>query len=305
LLGTSDYGLCYQGRSGLDRVLDIHGIVDVDWDVGLDQRRSTGGYVFNLFDGAISWMSKKQSVVALSTTEAEYMAATHASKEAVWLQRLCSNMGLVQGAMRIDCDSKSAIFLEKNPGYHSKKNHIDVQYHFVRDMIEDKMVLLVKVETLKNTTDALTKSSSSEKFSWCRETMGVSGLEKKISGRMLGCVIFFLRLAHVVNWGVKMGTEPPLCCTYCIAGEVIVGLRGFVQDFRSWFWMQWFSVHGFGHDGFQSIVLDALACINMYCNIERNIMKNQAGSLSFGIYGKSLCICVLCVMLSHCLFSVF
>eukprot|EP00253_Pinus_taeda_P016724 PITA_16724 len=152
--------------------------IPVDWAGDLDQRRSTSGYVFNLFGGAVSWMSKKQSVVALSTTEVEYMAATHASKEAVWLQRLCSSMGLVQGAIRMDCDSQSAIFLAKNPAYHSKTKHIDVQYHFVRDMIEEKRVLLVKVDTLKNTADALTKSVSSEKFSWCRETIGVSGLEK-------------------------------------------------------------------------------------------------------------------------------
>jgi phosphoribosyl-AMP cyclohydrolase len=66
--------------------------------------------VFNLFGGAISWMSKRQVVVALSTTEVEYMAATHASKEAVWLQRLCSGIGLVQQAVRIDCDNQSAIF---------------------------------------------------------------------------------------------------------------------------------------------------------------------------------------------------
>ena len=74
--------------------------------------------MFNLFGGAVSWMSKKQSVVALSTTKAEYMAATHARKEAVWLQRLCSSMGLGQGAIRIDYDSQSAIFLAKNPAYH-------------------------------------------------------------------------------------------------------------------------------------------------------------------------------------------
>eukprot|EP00253_Pinus_taeda_P021683 PITA_21683 len=85
LRGTSDYGLCYQGRPGLDRVLDTRGFVDADWAGDLDQRRSTSGYVFNLFGGAVSWMSTKQSVVALSTTEAEYMAATHASKEVVWL----------------------------------------------------------------------------------------------------------------------------------------------------------------------------------------------------------------------------
>ena len=85
LRGTSDYGLCYQGRPGLDRVLDIRGFVDVDWVGDLDQRRSTSGYMFNLFGGAVSWMSKKQSVVALSTKEANYMEATNASKEAIWL----------------------------------------------------------------------------------------------------------------------------------------------------------------------------------------------------------------------------
>eukprot|EP00253_Pinus_taeda_P008358 PITA_08358 len=163
--GTNYYVLCYQGRLGLDRVLDIHGFVDADWVGDLDRRRSTSGYVFNLFGGVVSWMSKKQFVVAPSTTEIEYMAPTHASKEVVWLQRLCSSMGLVQGTIRIDYDSQSGIFLAKNSAYHSKTKHINVHYHFVRDMIEDKKVLLVKVDTLKNTTNALAKSVSSEKFS--------------------------------------------------------------------------------------------------------------------------------------------
>jgi hypothetical protein len=105
LRGTTNYGLCYQVRPGLDRVVDIHGFVDADWDGYLDRRISTSGYVFNLFGGEISWMSKRQAIVALSTTKVEYMAATHASKEAVWLKRLCSGIGLVQQAMRLDCDS--------------------------------------------------------------------------------------------------------------------------------------------------------------------------------------------------------
>ena len=70
LRGTSDYGLCYQGRPGLERVLEIHGFVDAGWAGDLDQRRSTSGYVFSLFGGGVSWMSKRQSIVALSTTEA-------------------------------------------------------------------------------------------------------------------------------------------------------------------------------------------------------------------------------------------
>ena len=83
----------------------------------------------------------------------------------------------MQQAIRIDCDRKSSIFLANNPTYHSKTKHIDVQYHFVRDMLEAKRVLLVKVDTLKNVAYALTKSMSSHKFSWCRETMGVARLD--------------------------------------------------------------------------------------------------------------------------------
>jgi hypothetical protein len=177
LRGIASYGLCYEGRLELDRVVDIHGFVDADWAGDLDRRRSTSGYVFNLFGGAISWMSKRQAVVGLSTIEAEYMEATHASKEAIWLQRLCSGIGLVQQAIRIECDSQSANFLAKNPAYHSKTKHIDVQYHFVRDMIEEKKVSLMEVNTLKNVADSLTKSVSTEKFSWCRGSMGIAALD--------------------------------------------------------------------------------------------------------------------------------
>jgi hypothetical protein len=84
---------------------------------------------------------------------------------------------LVQHAVRIDYGSESAIFLVKNLPYHSKTMHIDVQYHFVRDMVEDKKVLLMKVDTLKNVADSLTKSVSTEKFFWCKETMGIVSLD--------------------------------------------------------------------------------------------------------------------------------
>ena len=85
LCGTTSYGLCYQGRLGLDRMVDIHRFVDAGWAGDLDRRISTSGYVFNLFGGEISWMSKRQAVVALSTTEVEYIISTHARKEAIWL----------------------------------------------------------------------------------------------------------------------------------------------------------------------------------------------------------------------------
>jgi hypothetical protein len=96
------------------------------------------------------------------------MATAHAIKEEIWLQILCSGIGLVQQVVRIYFNSHSAIFLTKNPNYHSKTKHIDVQYHFVRDMVEEKKVFLMKVDTLKNVADSLTKSMSTEKLSWCR-----------------------------------------------------------------------------------------------------------------------------------------
>ena len=80
LHGTIDHAICYQGRVGLDRVLHVHGFVDVEWIGDLDHRRSTSGYVFNLYGEAIRWMRKKQDVVALSTIEVEYMEITHVSK---------------------------------------------------------------------------------------------------------------------------------------------------------------------------------------------------------------------------------
>jgi hypothetical protein len=93
------------------------------------------------------------------------METTHASKEVVWLQRLCSGIRLVKKVVRIDCENYSGIFLVKNLVYHSKTKHIDVQYHFVRDMVEDKKVLLMKVDTLKNVLDSLTKYVSTDNFS--------------------------------------------------------------------------------------------------------------------------------------------
>ena len=174
--GTTYNAIFYQGRIGPNKVINVHGFVDTVWDGDIDCRISASGYVFNLFGGAISWMRKRQAVVALSTIEAEYMVATHASKEVVWLQILCSGIGFVQKGVRLDCDIQSAIFLAKNHGYHAKKKHIDVQYHFVRDMVEDKKVLLEKVNTLKNVADSLKKSICTEKFSWCRESMGIDVL---------------------------------------------------------------------------------------------------------------------------------
>jgi hypothetical protein len=129
-----------------------------------------------MFGGAISWMSKRQAIVALSTIEDEYMEATNGSKEAVWLQRLCSRIRFEQRAMKINCNSQSTIFIENNPAYHSNTKHIVVQYHFVREMVERNKVLLEKLGMLENIADSLTKFVSVLNFSWCKEAMDIVAL---------------------------------------------------------------------------------------------------------------------------------
>jgi hypothetical protein len=104
------------------------------------------------------------------------MVATPGSKEAIWIQWLCSGIWFEKRAMKISCDSQSAIFLEKNPTYHSKMKHIDVEYHFVRDMVERNKVLLDKVDMFENIVEYLIKSMSVVKFSWCRETLCIATL---------------------------------------------------------------------------------------------------------------------------------
>jgi hypothetical protein len=78
--------------------------------------------------------------------------------------------------MKVSCENKTVIFLAKNHSYHSNTKHIDVKYHFVRDMVESNKILLEKVDTLENIADSLTKPVSVMKFSWCREAMGIASL---------------------------------------------------------------------------------------------------------------------------------
>lgn len=173
LCGTIHFAICYHGNYEEVR---FHGFIDSDWDGDIDGRQETIQYVFTLFGGAISWMRRKQFVVSLSTIEAEYIAATHASKGAVWLQQICSEIGLGQQVVRLNCDSQSAIFLEKNPAYHSNTKHIDVYYHFVREMREKGKFLLDTINTIENVVYLLTKLVSTKDFTWCRNEMGLTSL---------------------------------------------------------------------------------------------------------------------------------
>ena len=105
------------------------------------------------------------------------MAGTHASKEVVWMHRICSIVSFVKKFVRLYYDSQSATFLAKNPTYHDNTKHVYVQYHFVKDMVEAKKVLLKNIDTLKNAIDSLTKYDNIKKLSWCRESMSIDALK--------------------------------------------------------------------------------------------------------------------------------
>ena len=166
--GTSNVALCFGGSEFI-----VNGYVDSDFAGDLDKRKSTTGYVFTLAGGAVSWLSKLQTVIALSTTEAEYMAATQACKEAIWIQRLIEELGHKQQKISVYCDSQSALHIARNPAFHSRTKHIGVQYHFVREVVEEGSVDMQKIHTKDNLADAMTKPINTEKFEWCRSSYGL------------------------------------------------------------------------------------------------------------------------------------
>eukprot|EP00253_Pinus_taeda_P032818 PITA_32818 len=143
----------------------------VKWVLRYLRSTSDRCIVFN--GGAISWMSKLQETVALSTTEAEYIAASDASKEAIWLKGLLDENGRKQEKVDVLCDSQSAIHLATNPAFHSRTKHIDVRYHFLRHVIDGGKVALKKVNTRENCADIFTKPVIVEKLQWCLASLGL------------------------------------------------------------------------------------------------------------------------------------
>ncbi|KAH9695610.1 hypothetical protein KPL71_022838 [Citrus sinensis] len=171
LRGTEGHGVMFgQVSNASSKVL---GYVDSDFAGDLDKRRSVTSLVFTLCGGAVSWKSTLQSVVALSTTEAEYIALTEAVKEALWLKGLVTELGLEQESVTVNCDSSSAIQLSKNPKYHERTKHADVRMHFIRDKIRSGVINVIKIPTEVNPADMLTKPLPTVKFRNSLDLIGV------------------------------------------------------------------------------------------------------------------------------------
>ena len=135
----------------------VTGFSDADWGGDLDDRRSTTGNLFLLAGGAVSWLSKKQAVVALSTTEAEYVALSLAAQEATWLQKLLTDLQMPTEPIVIKEDNHGALALSRNPIVHSRTKHIDIRFHFIRKALEDGIVDVAYCPTSEMVADILTK----------------------------------------------------------------------------------------------------------------------------------------------------
>lgn len=169
---TIDMGLVFSGA-----IQPLVGYTDSDWAGCAETRRSTSGYVFHLGSAAISWSSKRQPTVTLSSCEAEYIGQTNATKEAIWLQTFLQQIqpDLHNGlsATIIYGDNQGAIALAKNPQFHNRTKHIETQHHFVREKVAEGKVDLKWVPTAEQIADGLTKPLSKDKFEVFRRAIGV------------------------------------------------------------------------------------------------------------------------------------
>ena len=151
---TAHFSLVY--KHGQDR---MDGYSDSDFAGDPGDRKSTSGYVFILGGAVISWKAKKQSLVSLSSTEAEYIGYSEATREAIWLRRLYHEITQIRPAPQLlRCDIQGAIKLGENPKFHERTKHIDIKYHFVRDSIHQRLIELSYIPTTDMVADIMTKA---------------------------------------------------------------------------------------------------------------------------------------------------
>jgi hypothetical protein len=169
LKGTSSYGISFS-RGGPP----LLGYCDSDWANNPDDRKSVSGYVFLLAGAPISWKSKSQSSVALSSCEAEYMAASSAAQEAIHLRRLLASVGqTIKGASILLEDNQGCIALANNPVHHNRSKHIDLRAHFIREKVTEGVVDLKYVPTSEQLADILTKPLGPVKYAQLRASLQV------------------------------------------------------------------------------------------------------------------------------------
>jgi hypothetical protein len=170
--GTIDHKLTYQGDLATKELFITYS--DASHGDCVDTGRSTAGYVTMIAGGAVGWYSKLQTIVALSSTEAEYMAAVEAGKEIAWMRNILSEFGYgVQEPSTLKMDNQSAITVSKNPEHHGRMKHLDLRLYWLRDKVEHGMLNPDFIPTGEMIADCLTKCVPAPKVRFCREQMGV------------------------------------------------------------------------------------------------------------------------------------
>ena len=155
LKGTASLGLLFR----FDYPAILQGFTDSDYAGDRIDRKSTSGFVFFIGPCLVTWQSKKQTVTALSSTEAEYISLGEGVKEALWLRRLCADLGVAQeGPTSVRVDNQSTIRLAENPTFHNRTKHVEIKFHFVRDLVAKGHISVDYVPTTEQAADACTKA---------------------------------------------------------------------------------------------------------------------------------------------------
>ena len=161
LKGTTDYGVFYKNKK--DKELTAY--TDSDYAEDLEDMKSTSGYVFKMSLGAVSWSSKKQPMVTLSTTEAEFIAVASCACQVVWLKRILEKLRHIQSKSTIvSCDNNSAIKLSKNSVMHGRSKHIDVRFHFLHELTKAGTIKMIHCGTQDQIADVMTKPLKLDAF---------------------------------------------------------------------------------------------------------------------------------------------
>ncbi|GMP75039.1 hypothetical protein CsSME_00032259 [Camellia sinensis var. sinensis] len=151
--GTLGYGVWFS----TDTTAEITGFSDTDWAGCADDRKSTSGGCFYLGNNLVSWHSKKQNAISLSTVEAEYIAAGSCCAQMLWMKQMLHDYGIEQNTLTLFCDNTSAINISKNHVQHSRTKHIDIRHHFIRELVEEGLVVLEHIPTEHQKADIFTK----------------------------------------------------------------------------------------------------------------------------------------------------
>ena len=167
LKGTVDVGLLYCRDNSFEAYSDA------DYAGDRETRKSTSGILCKHASAAITWQSKRQQCVALSTTEAEFVSAASAAKEIIWLKRLFTECEIDIGNYTLFIDNMSAIKLIKNPEFHQRSKHIDVKYHFIRNLYEKGEIDVKYVRSEEQTADVFTKALTKPRFMYMKAKLGL------------------------------------------------------------------------------------------------------------------------------------